>query len=146
MAGIIGPKWCNMRVIGICMIVFLVVASSILVSAQEITEQKASNQEIGPNYVARVSKNSSHPATRSGYNHVWPVSSIYLSLLILYWYFVFRFEFLMYFHTVLWQLRKVCLRILSTVQLLYLFFFSLAFLYFPTKQTNRNQLSTVKTC
>ncbi|PON88445.1 Transmembrane protein TauE-like [Trema orientale] len=73
MAGFIGPKWCNMRVTRICMLGLLVVAPSLLVSAQEITVQKVSSQEIEPNYAARVvSKNSSHPATRSGYTHVWP--------------------------------------------------------------------------
>ena len=88
MAGIIGPRWCNMRLNGnTCVIGFLLLASVVLlVSAQEVTEQKASNQEIEPNYVARVvvSKNSSsHPATRSGYKHVWPVSFIYFSLFFL---------------------------------------------------------------
>ncbi|XP_062088552.1 sulfite exporter TauE/SafE family protein 3-like [Humulus lupulus] len=75
MAKKFGPKWCNnMRVIGVCMIGFLVVASSVLlVSGNEIsTAQKAATQEIYPNYVTRVSNNSSHPNTRSGYIHVWP--------------------------------------------------------------------------
>ena len=98
MARIIGSKWCDsnysiMRLIGI-VIVGLVVLSS----AQEISssahEQQASSykgtnykENIGPNYVVRVSKNSSQPATRSGYKHVWPVSSfnsIYESILYIY--------------------------------------------------------------
>ena len=85
MAGIFGLRWCNMRLTGICVTGFLLVASVLLVSAQEFTEQKASNQDIEPNFVARVvvSKNSSsHLATRSGYKHVWPVSFTYFPLFL----------------------------------------------------------------
>ena len=72
----IGPKWVYMkiRLFGIGLVSFLVVFS-VLVSAQENSQHKASREEIEPKiYVARDSTNSSQSAARSGYKHVWPVS------------------------------------------------------------------------
>ncbi|GMN37215.1 hypothetical protein TIFTF001_006641 [Ficus carica] len=70
----IGPKWVYMkiRLFGIGLVSFLVVFS-VLVSAQESSQHKASREEIEPKiYVARDSTNSSQSAARSGYKHVWP--------------------------------------------------------------------------
>lgn len=68
----VASEWCRWRLLAAVFIGLLLTAASISVSAQEARSENK-NEKFELNNVMKVSKTLER---RSGYKHVWPVSSL----------------------------------------------------------------------